>query len=241
MVSGVIKATFRKDEREGPQPAVDGMFTGIIEELGTIRESVPRGGGHFLRVECKAVLDGLERGGSIAVNGPCLTAVEINSSGFAAELSPETVSRSTLAGLPVGTRVNLERSLRLSDRLEGHMVTGHIDGTGSVRNVRRTRDFWEIEYAAPPEILRYVVEKGSIAVDGVSLTVAGTGDESFTVAVIPETVRRTNIKSHEPGRAVNLEADIIAKYVERFTSQGKDTGGGVTLDQLREYGYVEKE
>jgi riboflavin synthase len=217
------------------------MFTGIIEELGTIRESVPRGGGRFLRIECKTVLEGLERGGSIAVNGPCLTAVEITSSGFAAELSPETVSRSTLAELPVGSRVNLERSLRLSDRLEGHLVSGHIDGTGVVRNVRRMQDFWEIEYGAPPEILRYVVEKGSVAVDGVSLTVAGVGDESFTVAVIPETLRRTSLGSYEPGRTVNLEADIIAKYVERFTLQGKKTGGGVTLDHLREYGYVEKE
>jgi len=129
----------------------------------------------------------------------------------------------------------------LSDRLEGHLVSGHIDGTGVVRNVRRMQDFVEIECGAPPEILRYVVEKGSIAVDGVSLTVAGIGDESFTVAVIPETLRRTNIGSHEPGRTVNLEADIIAKYVERFTLQGKKTGGGVTLDHLREYGYIEKE
>jgi riboflavin synthase len=175
------------------------------------------------------------------VNGPCLTAVEVGGDGFAAELSPETIGRSTLAGLPPGTLVNLERSLRLSDRLEGHLVTGHIDGTGTVRRVRRMRDYVEIEYGAPADIMRYVVEKGSIAVDGVSLTVAGVSDDSFAVAVIPETLRRSNLGTHDAGRGVNLEADIIAKYVERFTSARKKAGGGVTLENLREYGYVEKE
>jgi len=217
------------------------MFTGIIEEVGSVRESVPRGGGRFLRVACRAVVEDLAIGGSIAVNGACLSAVDIGPDGFGAQLSPETVRRSTLGELPVGTPVNLERSLRLGDRLEGHMVSGHIDGTGTVRGVRPTGEYLEITYGAPLEILRYVVEKGSVAVDGISLTVASVDADTFRVAVIPETVRRSNVGEHVAGRRVNIECDIIGKYVERLAARTEKPEGGVTFERLQAYGYIEEE
>jgi len=213
------------------------VFTGIIEEVGTLRESGPFGGGYRIRIECNRIVEDLRPGGSVSVSGACLTATDVRPDGFQAELSPETVARSTLARLPMGTAVNLERSLRLSDRLEGHLVTGHVDSTGRVRAIRQQGDYVEIEYSAPPEVLRLVVEKGSIAVDGISLTVAGLFPDSFRVAVIPESVRRTNLSRIEAGDAVNLECDLIGKYVERFIGNLKPSGG-VTLEKLQEHGYA---
>jgi riboflavin synthase len=214
------------------------MFTGIIEEVGTIRESGARAGGHVLRIACSGVIEDLQAGSSISVNGACLTAARVSADGFNADLSPETASRSTLARLPVGAPVNLERSLRMSARLEGHLVTGHVDGVGTVRSIRELGDFVDIVYAGPAEILRYVAEKGSIAVDGISLTVADVTTDCFRVAVIPETVRRTNISRLSVGDPVNIECDLVAKYVERLVGKGALSSGGITLEQLREQGYA---
>lgn len=214
------------------------MFTGIIEERGRIQENVARGGGRFLRIGCAQVVEDLQPGSSIAVNGACLTATTVSPGGFSADVSPETVARSTLARLNSGTEVNLERSLRMSDRLEGHLVTGHVDGVGTVRSIRESGGFFDIVYAVPLEILRYAAEKGSIAIDGISLTVAEMAADSFRVAVIPETVRRTNVCRLSVGDPVNIECDLVAKYVERLAGNSGRPAHGITLEELQEHGYA---
>ena len=176
------------------------MFTGLVAGTGKVRSL--RDG----RLEVDTTLAAeLAAGDSIAVNGVCLTAVEPSAEGFAADVMPETLRRSSLGPLGAGDEVNLELPLRASDRLGGHMVQGHVDGTGTV-----------VRVAAPADLLRYVVEKGSIAVDGVSLTVSAVDDDAFEVSLIPETLERTTLGSAAPGRAVNLEVDLLAKYVEKL-------------------------
>jgi riboflavin synthase len=182
------------------------MFTGIVEELGTV---VSFAGGR-LRVEAAKVLDGAALGDSIAVNGCCLTVVSIGDGWWDADVSEETLSRTAIVDLAPGAAVNLERPVRLQDRLGGHLVQGHVDVVGEV--VEPTPD---LRVRMPRDLLRYVVEKGSIAVDGVSLTIADLLDDGFTVAVIPHTAEVTNLGRRRPGDRVNLEVDVLAKYVER--------------------------
>lgn len=188
------------------------MFTGIIEELGVVEAA-----GSRLSIGCSHVLSDLTLGASIAVNGVCLTAVEIRSDGFSADLAPETLERSNLNDLIPGERVNLERPLTLQTRLSGHIVQGHVDGTGSIRAFRELGDGnWELLVRVPRELDRLLVYKGSIAIDGISLTVASVEDGLVKVAIIPHTHEATNLSGRKPGERVNIECDILAKHVARL-------------------------
>ena len=193
------------------------MFTGIVEETGTVSEAGRRGDLLWVRVSARMVLPGLAAGSSIALNGCCLTAVEVDAGGFACELTEETLRRTAFERrLTPGARVNLERPLRADGRFDGHIVQGHVDGVGHVRELRRLGGSAELLVAPPPELERYLVAKGSVAVDGVSLTVAALGPGSFTVALIPYTLENTTLGATQTGEQVNLEADVVAKYVERL-------------------------
>jgi riboflavin synthase len=189
------------------------MFTGLVAGTGTIR-SLSDG---RLEVETPLAAE-LSPGDSIAVNGVCLTALDPTSDGFRADVMPETLRRSSLGPLGSGDPVNLELPLRATDRLGGHFVQGHADGTGGVESLREEGFARVARIAAPPELLRYVVEKGSIAVDGVSLTVAEIGEDWFAVSLIPETLERTTLGDAAPGTPVNLEVDVLAKYVEKLVA-----------------------
>src|SRR3954467_12109385 len=193
------------------------MFTGIVEELGTVRAVEPNEGGARLTIEASTVLDDVALGASIAVNGCCLTVVAFDDTSWAADAVIETLARTNLGDLTSGARVNLERPVRLADRLGGHLVQGHVDATGRVRERAPQPDGSTlVTFAAPAEVLRYVVHKGSITVDGVSLTVARRDDASFAVALIPHTLEVTTLGTRAVGDRVNLEIDLIAKYVEQL-------------------------
>jgi riboflavin synthase len=194
------------------------MFTGLVQELGTVTAVEPSADGVRLTVAAPLAAE-LRAGDSVAVNGVCLTAVDPSAERFAADVMNETLRRSSLAGAQPGARVNLELPLRAHDRLGGHVVQGHVDGLGTVADVSEDGFARRIRVTAAPDLLRYVVEKGSIAVDGVSLTVAAVDDESLTVALIPETLDRTSLGSAVPGRTVNLEVDVLAKYVEKLVAR----------------------
>jgi riboflavin synthase len=196
---------------------MDRVFTGIVEETGTVEASAAQGSVVRLRVAARSILTGLTVGGSIAVNGCCLTAVEVDGSGFACDLAPETLARTAFGErLRPGARVNLERPMRADGRFDGHLVQGHVDGTGRVRELRPLGESAELTVETPAEMQPYLVEKGSVAVDGVSLTVASLLPGAFTVALIPYTLMHTTLGGARPGDRVNLEADVIAKYVERL-------------------------
>jgi len=192
------------------------VFTGLVAALGRI-EAVDRSQeGVRLTVAANGLLVEVGEGDSIAVNGVCLTAVQVGDGTFAADVMNETLARSSLRDVGVGSRVNLELPLRATDRLGGHIVQGHVDGVGRIQAVAEDGFARRVTIATPADVLRYVVVKGSIAVDGVSLTVAEIDDRSFTVSLIPETLQRTNLGTAEPGTTVNLEADVLAKYVEKL-------------------------
>ena len=193
------------------------MFTGLIQDLGTVEAVDRTDRGARLRVRGGPVHD-LAEGGSIAVNGVCLTATAVNGGAFSADVMAETLRLSSLGELDAGDPVNLELPLRAADRLGGHVVQGHVDGLGTVRDVREDGLARVVRIDAPPELLRYVVTKGSIAVDGISLTVAELDDAGFTVSLIPETLERTNLGAVSAGATVNLEVDVLAKYVERLVT-----------------------
>ena len=192
------------------------MFTGIVEELGEIAELVPGTDSARITVRGPLVTSDAGPGASIAVNGVCLTVAGLGQGTFTADVMAETLRRSTLGGLAPGARVNLERPVAAGGRFGGHVVQGHVDGTGTV-TARTPGDRWEVvRIGLPDDLARYVVEKGSIAVDGVSLTVAGVDEGGFTVSLIPETLARTTLGQRAPGDPVNLEVDVLAKYVERL-------------------------
>jgi riboflavin synthase len=213
------------------------MFTGIIEELGAIRRMTTAPGGARLEVAARAVLTDAKLGDSIAVNGVCLTVVAQGADWFAADVSAETLRRTSLTQIHTGAKVNLERPLTPSTRLGGHIVQGHVDGTGRFLEARAVGEGYVVRIGFPAELARYLVEKGSIAVDGISLTVAALGDEWFEVAIIPHTWRATNLSALQPGARVNLEADVIAKYVERMMHAVQPQKEKLTLETLRELGY----
>jgi riboflavin synthase len=195
------------------------MFTGIVEELGTVRAVTPDAGGARIEIVAKRVLEDAELGASIAVNGCCLTVVELLDDGWAADAVTETLDRTSLGSLRSGDPVNLERPVRLADRLGGHVVQGHVDAVGTLQARASLPDgSTRMTFSAPPGVLRYVVEKGSITVDGISLTVAALDDANgtFDVAVIPHTLAVTTLGIRQPGDPVNLETDVLAKYVERL-------------------------
>jgi riboflavin synthase len=214
------------------------VFTGIIEELGTVRSIVETAGGLRIEIAALAVTEGTADGDSVAVNGVCLTALEVGPEGFAADVSQETLDRSTLSSLSSGSRVNLERSVTPTTRLSGHIVQGHVDGRGRFISAERSGDFWTVRIGFPTEMARYFVYKGSVAVEGISLTIAKLDEKSFDIAVIPKTWELTNLSKLSPGDEVNLEADVIAKYVERMMSYGGSETSGVTTDTLKNAGSV---
>jgi riboflavin synthase len=191
------------------------LFTGLVADLGSVAGAEQSDGGVRLTI-ASSLTSQLTEGDSIAVNGVCLTATHLNGTEFATDVMHETLSRSSLAAAAPGLRVNLELPLRPGDRLGGHIVQGHVDGLGTVTAIAQDGFANRMQISAAPDLLRYVAEKGSIAVDGVSLTVAGLDERSFTVSLIPETLRRTNLGRIEPGSTVNLEVDVLAKYVERL-------------------------
>ncbi|EFL21767.1 MULTISPECIES: riboflavin synthase [Streptomyces] len=196
------------------------MFTGIVEELGEIVAVENLGDASRFQVRGPVVTEGARHGDSIAVNGVCLTVVDTGDGGFSADVMAETLDRSSLGALAVGSRVNLERPMALGGRLGGHLVQGHVDGTGTLIE-RKLSEHWEIvKISLPSELGRYVVEKGSITVDGISLTVVDAGPDYFTVSLIPTTLALTTLGVKQPGDPVNLEVDVLAKYVERLLAHG---------------------
>ncbi len=206
------------------------MFTGIIEEFGTVK-SVGKGrNSATLEIGAEKITEGLNLGDSVAVNGVCLTVVTFDASGFTAEVMAETLKKSNLGKLKSGDRVNLERAMRLGDRLGGHLVAGHVDATGIIKSAAREDIATVFTIDAPQEILRYIINKGSIAIDGISLTVVDydsrpTGGGSFRVSIIPHTASMTTLGFKKPGDTVNLEADMLAKFVERLLGSRAEAGG----------------
>lgn len=215
------------------------MFTGIVEEMGQV-EGIQRGRqSAVLTIRAKTVLEGTKIGDSIAVNGVCLTVTSLSSDRFTADVMHETLDRSSLAQLKRGGAVNLERAMPADGRFGGHIVAGHIDGTGRVIQIQKDDNAIWYTIQAPPQVLRYIVEKGSVAVDGISLTVARVGADSFAISAIPHTVAQTVLRDRKEGDLVNLETDIIGKYVEKLLTPAPETpaSGGITLDFLARNGF----
>ena len=214
------------------------MFTGIIEELGKIASLEKHASGAKIRVAAKIVTKDTIEGDSIAVNGVCLTALDIKSDSFTADVSEETLQKSTLGKLKNGAKVNLERAVTPQTRLGGHIVQGHVDSCGKFVSAMKSGDFWTVRIAFPREIGQYLVYKGSISVEGISLTIAELKDDYFEIAVIPKTWELTNLSTLKSGDDVNLEADVIAKYVERILLYGKKESGEITMEKLGKLGFV---
>lgn len=213
------------------------MFTGIIEEVGAVRHIRMGSASCVITVGAEKVLTDVHIGDSIAVNGTCLTVCSFDGGSFSADVMPETMRRTNLGTLAPGSPVNLERAMAANGRFGGHIVSGHIDGTGQVRSLRREDNAVWVRIAASPDILRYIVEKGSISIDGISLTVASVTAQDFAVSVIPHTGEETTLLHKKPGDIVNLECDILAKYVEKLL--GHSTAkGGITPQFLSEHGFL---
>jgi|SRR5579883_1429102 len=208
------------------------MFTGIVEELGTVETA-----GSHLTVRCSTVMQDLTEGASIAVNGVCLTAVNLKAGSFSADLAPETLRRSNLGDLRVGSRVNLERPLSPSGRLSGHIVQGHVDGTGEFLALDSLgADNWWLRIRVPADLDPFLVFKGSIAIDGISLTIAALEADVLSVTIIPHTFRHTTLSGYRPGARVNLECDVLAKHVEKLMRK-LELHPGLTIQKLKENGY----
>lgn len=195
------------------------MFTGIIEEMGVIKAVDKTLAGTRLRLFAQLILDDLPPGASVSVNGACLTVVEVDDQGFAVDVSPETLSVTTLGELATGDPVNLERAMKLNERIGGHLVSGHVDGVGAVVARQQDGNAVVLTIEAPPEIMRYCVPKGSMTVDGISMTVNGLQERAFSLAVVPHTAQHTTLGVKQPGARVNLECDLIGKYVERLLQE----------------------
>ena len=213
------------------------MFTGIIEEMGAVRSLRQAAGSARLTISASKVLEGTVLGDSICVNGVCLTVVDLGADGFSADVASETLRVTNLGGLRAGDRVNLERALQLSARIGGHLVSGHVDAVGRIREKREEGNGWRLFFDAPDTVSRYVIKKGSIAIDGISLTVADVDRSGFSIAMIPHTAKLTTLGFKTAGDSVNLEADIIGKYVERLLAGGTEAGG-VNLELLKKSGFA---
>ncbi len=217
------------------------MFTGIIEELGTVRRISSSAKGTDIVITAEDVLADLKIGDSIAVNGPCLTVTAIGRESFTAWVMPETLKRTNLLKLSTGSTVNLERAMTLSSRLGGHMVSGHIDAVVAMSGKSSQGDAIILSFEAPEHLLRYIIPKGSVALDGVSLTVIDVDDSSFSAGVIPHTASQTTLGQKEAGSYVNLEVDLIGKYVEKMLASHLEGGKEkttLTMDLLQEKGYL---
>ncbi len=215
------------------------MFTGLIEEVGAVRRVQRQGAFQRLEISARLVLEGTRLGDSININGACQTAVELGADYFAVESVEETLKRTTLGALRPGDPVNLERSIRLQDRLGGHLVLGHVDGVGRISRIEQRQREWLLSVEPPAGLLRYIAFKGSVAIDGISLTVAQVEGGAFTAAIIPHTFDHTTLGKRRRGDAVNLEVDVIARYVERLLCAGADpaSASGLTLEKMRDMGY----
>lgn len=214
------------------------MFTGIVEEIGKIKNIHQHTSFMRIFIYCKNVLDGTSIGDSIAVNGVCLTVNEMDKESFSADVMPETVRKTNFTSLKPGSNVNLERALRLFDRLGGHIVTGHVDGVGVISKIvhEGNADIFTID--SPEHILKYIIQKGSVALDGTSLTVASYDDRSFKVSLIPLTRGHTNLGLKKEGDFVNIECDIIGKYVEKLISPSENNKSNLTLGFLEQHGFL---
>ena len=208
------------------------MFSGIVEEIGTIRELGP----HHIAVAARTILSDTRVSDSISVSGVCLTVTAVGADSFRASVMPETLRRTNLGSLTAGDRVNLERAVTPETRLGGHIVLGHVDDTGRIVSVVPEDEALMVTVAAPAEVLRYIAMKGSVTVDGVSLTVARLDSDSFAVSLVPYTSEQTTLGLARAGRAVNLEVDVLARYIERLQQTQQDSAG-ITWDFLREHGY----
>jgi len=216
------------------------MFTGIVEEVGTVKSIKSGAVSAELKIEGKTIFSDIHLGDSIAVNGVCLTVTSFDKSTFTADVMHETLNRSSLGALKSGSRVNLERAMAADGRFGGHIVSGHIDGTGKIVSLTKDGIAVWVKISASPEILRLIVEKGSIAIDGISLTVAEVTDKYFQVSIIPHTASNTTLLDKKTGDTVNLENDIVGKYVEKLLSFGKkeeEKKSGITLDFLAKNGF----
>lgn len=211
------------------------MFTGIIEETGTLERTRRGRDSAVLRIRACKVLTDVKPGDSIAVNGVCLTVTSFDTVGFTADVMHETLNRSSLGALQPGSRVNLERAMPANGRFGGHIVAGHVDGTGQVIQIRKDDNAVWYTISAQPEVLRYVVEKGSIAIDGISLTVASVSAADFSVSVIPHTVAVTNLRDRRAGDMVNLENDMVGKYIEKFMLNRNETVQSEKTQLTREF------
>lgn len=208
------------------------MFTGIIEEIGKIKKISLAGKSGSLEIEANKVLEDTKIGDSIAVNGVCLTVTSIEKGSFTADVMAETLRRSGLGLLVAGAGVNLERAMAANGRFGGHIVSGHIDGTGTIKKMQREENAVWVHIKTSPEILNLIVEKGSITIDGISLTVAGLGENEFSVSLIPHTAQETTLLSKKAGDTVNLENDIVGKYVEKLLGKGKTVANSVRDDKF---------
>lgn len=215
------------------------MFTGIVETVGRLAAIEPAGEAMRLSIEAGGMdLGDVALGDSIAVSGPCLTVVAVAGDVFDVDVSTETLARTTLGRRRAGDGVNLEKALRLTDRLGGHLVSGHVDGLGTVRTVEPQGDYVRFETAVPPELARYLAFKGSVCMDGVSLTVNAAGPDGFEVLTIPHTLERTTLGVLAPGDPVNIEVDLIARYIERLLGGREGNDGALTLERLAEAGFL---
>jgi len=210
------------------------LFTGIIEQVGEILDSHGRGGGLELKIGATLAGEPLQVGESVAVSGPCLTVESVVAGGFVVFASPETTRLTKIGDLRRGDRVNLERAMRAEGRFGGHMVSGHVDGTGRLSGIVPRGEATELRFDAPPDVAKFLAAKGSIAIDGVSLTLNSASGGSFSVMIIPHTLGATTLGELRPGSRVNLEVDMFARYVHAFTNPG---GGGLTEERLRDMGW----
>jgi riboflavin synthase len=216
------------------------MFTGLVEDIGKVKKIDKKGGSMSLFVECNLDLTETKIGDSISVDGVCLTVVELKSKGFRVEVSSETLQRATIKDIKEGQKINLERAMRLSDRLGGHLVLGHVDGIGKIKGISRDAASTKMKISAPTNIMKYIIEKGSVAIDGISLTVNDCTDVDFSLNIIPHTAGQTTLSSKKVGDSINIENDIIGKYVEKFLDKGQGKREGdskINREFLSKHGF----
>src|SRR3989338_577953 len=215
------------------------MFTGLIEEVGVVKEISNKGDNLRLTLAANKIMDDMSMGSSIAIDGTCLSVVKYTNKTFEVDVSEETVKKTTIGGFKSGRKVNLERALKVGSRLGGHFVTGHIDGIGNITKFDKAVDGAYLSIKAPEDTIKYMVYKGSVAIDGISLTVASVESDSITIALIPHTIEMTNLKEKSIGEKVNIECDIIGKYIERFVNPITDTKHStLNIDFLKSHGYI---
>lgn len=215
------------------------MFTGLVEEIGTVKYILKGSKSAKISIEANEVLKDIKLGDSISTNGVCLTVTEFTNNSFTVDVMPETVRHSNLKNVKIGNKVNLERALRVGDRLGGHLVSGHIDGVGIIKDYKVEDNATWISIEAPSELLKYIIKKGSVALDGTSLTVAYVDDEIFKVSIIPLTKEETTILSKKIGEEINIECDMVGKYIEKFTLYDKgETKKGIDMEFLKNNGFL---